>query len=82
MRTKQQIQDAVEESRSTVYTNDCLLEVLLDIRDLLAKRDTYNPLQVNPPQPSNLGGEWCVCGEWKQYGVKDTHHCTGYKVTC
>jgi len=28
-------------------------------------------------------GEWCkACGAWKQYGIADTHHCTGYKVTC
>lgn len=28
-------------------------------------------------------GEWClVCGAWKQYGIADTHHCTGYKVIC
>ena len=36
--------------------------------------------------PATIGigtGEWCkACGAWKQYGVADNHHCTGYKVTC
>lgn len=32
---------------------------------------------------TNQSGEWCqACGAWKQYGLPDNHHCTGYKVIC
>lgn len=36
------------------------------------------------PQISTFGtGEWCpACGAWRWYGQPDSHHCTGYKVTC
>lgn len=41
MRTKTEIMDRVQESRSTVYREDCLLEVLLDIRDILKEKPIF-----------------------------------------
>lgn len=85
MRTKDEILRAVTESQSSPYRDDCLLEVLIDIRDLLTKPEVgvqYYP-QTNPTTPSSNNGEWCVrCGAWKQYGTNDAHYCTGYKGTC
>lgn len=40
-------------------------------------------VQVPGQIQNTTNGEWCqACGAWKQYGVADTHHCTGYKITC
>lgn len=48
----------------------------------LAFEDRFGTAQV-PANINNLNGEWCgACGAWKQYGVADTHGCTGYKVIC
>ena len=38
MRTRAEIIRAVNESKSTVYDRECMLEVLLDIRELLLRR--------------------------------------------
>lgn len=44
------------------------------------KRGAQKLVQV--PGTIRENGEWCICGVWKQYGVTDNHHCTGYRVTC
>lgn len=57
-------------------------EYLEEILELLKQK---NSQPIMPPfqAPTSSNGEWCkACGAWKQYGISDNHHCTGYKVTC
>lgn len=57
-------------------------KLLREIIDLLKNKEKLSfPTQYK--QLTSPNGEWCqACGAWKQYGVTDTHHCTGYKVIC
>lgn len=73
----------------------CNSEVKLDMKHMKnIKRDEFNQtakaleeLEDKPELLKQSGvngssGEWCHCGAWKQYGLPDNHHCTGYKITC
>ncbi len=35
MRNKEEIMEDVNQARSSIYRDDCILEVLIDIRDIL-----------------------------------------------
>lgn len=67
-------------------TNQLLEQILHEISDLRKSL----PMNISTTQTpfykvisNQNNGEWCEkCGAWKQYGVADNHHCTGYKVTC
>jgi hypothetical protein len=64
MRTKQEILDDVRDSQSTPYLEECRLEVLIDIRDILAKPTGGTGGSCSPSiemtYPIHRGG-CCVC---------------------
>jgi hypothetical protein len=62
------------------------VRAIIDYLDEQYEQQKYNlirSVQVPGMISNGASGEWCsACGAWKEYGVSDTHFCTGYKVTC
>lgn len=54
-------------------------KLLKELIDLIKLQNNQPIGRIYNTRPD---GEWCICGAWKQYGVPDNHHCSGYRVTC
>ena len=83
----------VKMSGNSVLNADAIADYWLNELDLAIKetegRVVREIKEKNAPEIEKINtyiagkqGEWCICGAWKQYGVADNHHCTGYRVTC